>query len=229
MELSYQLQTLEPLTGALDIIRFFGKVNDLTADATEIQEALELSDRTFDKAMRRLVTKGYVQMDGNRVYRLTEQGQRAVEEIAAYDETASLRGDVDDAVDDAIQRRLVVAVPSSLVAGKPAAVAIGIDTNGQPLAQPADIVARLSVINGEPKNYQDTALTLGNAPLVHTFQVTAGAYTQARIRLEIFQMDQYSGDISLCGGMYIDVNVTAAGTNGSLIAYGADLKITPTY
>jgi Mn-dependent DtxR family transcriptional regulator len=82
------LQTLEPLTGALDIIRYFGTLEEMTAETSEIQRSLGLSDRSFDKAIRRLVTKGYVQMDGSRVYRLTEQGQRAVEELAAYDQSA---------------------------------------------------------------------------------------------------------------------------------------------
>lgn len=84
-ELPFHLKTIEPLPGALDILRYLGTLDSFTADADDICDSLDLSDRRFSKAIRRLVTKEYVVMDGDMVYRLTEQGQGAVEEIADFD------------------------------------------------------------------------------------------------------------------------------------------------
>src|SRR5262245_24549685 len=115
MELSYQLQTLEPLTGAFDIIRYLGKLGDsVAAYGEEIQDELSLSDRSFDKAIRRLSTKQYIQMDTNRAYRLTERGQSAFEELTAYDEAGPASKETKTAA-LAITRRLVAVLPKTLV------------------------------------------------------------------------------------------------------------------
>ena len=84
-ELPFHLKTLEPLKGALDILRFFGVIDSATADADAIKDALGLSDRALPKAIRRLVTKQYIVMEGDMMYRLTEKGQQAVEELSEYD------------------------------------------------------------------------------------------------------------------------------------------------
>ena len=84
-ELPFHLKTLEPLKGALDILRFFGVIDSPTADADSIKDALGLSDRAMPKAIRRLVTKQYIVMEGDMVYRLTEKGHQAVEELNEYD------------------------------------------------------------------------------------------------------------------------------------------------
>ena len=86
MEMSFQLKTLEPLKGALDILRLFGRSSNDTIDTDTILDELELTDRTFNKAMRRLVTKGYLQMDGDMVYRMTDNGKSLTEELLAFDE-----------------------------------------------------------------------------------------------------------------------------------------------
>jgi DNA-binding MarR family transcriptional regulator len=229
MELSFQLQTLEPLTGALDIIRYLGSIEAISADADEIGEALDLSERTFSKAIKRLVTKGYVQMDNNRSYRLTEQGNRAVEELAAYDESAPERGTAGPAHSQSLSRRLVLAVPRTLVAGQPAAAVVGFHpaSDGQSTSRPADMVVRLSAINGEPKTPEDTVIELADEPAQHTFRVKADAFSQMRIKVQVFQLGPNPDDISVSGGMYVDVDVQPAGTNAALVAYGTDVTITP--
>lgn len=231
MELSYQLQTLEPLTGALDIIRYFGAHEGLTADADEIQESVGLSDRSFGKAIKRLVTKGYIQMDGNRIYRLTEQGQRAVEELREYDAAtpAGERSASSTAESEQLMRRLVMALPRRVTAGQPTHVLVGVNpaTYGETLDQPVDMLLRLSVINGDLNTSADVSLELANDAVQSAYQVTPGAYTQMRLRLEAFQMDPYSGDITSTGGMYVDVDVTAEDSPAELTAYGTDISITP--
>jgi DNA-binding MarR family transcriptional regulator len=229
MELSFQLQTLEPLTGALDIIRYLGSIEAISADADEIGDAVDLSDRTFGKAIKRLVTKGYVQMDNNRSYRLTEQGRRAVEELAAYDADAPSRSTSGSVAADSIARRLVLAVPHTLVAGQPAPVVVGFHpaADGQSLSRPADMVVRLSAVNGEPKTPEDTVIELADESAQHTFRVKADAYSQMRIKVQVFQLGPNPDDISVSGGMYVDVDVQPAGTNAALVAYGADVTITP--
>ncbi|HRL14494.1 MAG TPA: winged helix DNA-binding protein, partial [Aggregatilineales bacterium] len=74
MELPFHLQTLEPLPGALDIIRFLGALDEPHADVEAICETLDMSDRRFNKAIRRLVTKGYVQMVGDMRFVIDREG-----------------------------------------------------------------------------------------------------------------------------------------------------------
>ncbi len=230
MELSYQLQTLEPLTGAFDIIRYFGKQEGLTADASAIQDSLGLSDRSFDKAIRRLVTKGYVQMDGSRVYRLTEQGQRAVEELAAYDQAGPSADKAAVSTVQGVTRRAVMALPRTLIAGRETNVLVGLHTasDGETLSKPADMLLRLSVINGEPSASQDRSVEVADDAVTEVFTVTPGRYTKMRVRLEVFQLDPYSGDITVAGGMYVDADVVGGGgAPGEMVAYGTDVTITP--
>jgi hypothetical protein len=58
MELPYHLRTLEPLTGALDIMRALRQEPDMLAAVDTLLDQLELSERAFGKAIRRLVTQG---------------------------------------------------------------------------------------------------------------------------------------------------------------------------
>jgi predicted transcriptional regulator len=227
MELSYQLNTLKPLKGALDIIRFFGQLDRPTADSDEICDVLDLSYRSFGKAIRRLVTKGYMQMDGNQIYRLTEQGQKAVEELAAYD---SEGGDDEDAFSEEIKtitRRLVMALPQMLVAGQPTNVIVGFHPASAEgtLEQPADMIVRLSVVNAEPAATQETTMSLSDAVEQHAFQIIPGLYTQVRLKVQTFQLGPNDDDISVAGGMYVDADVVASDGSADLMAYGADIQI----
>ena len=227
MELSYQLQTLEPLKGALDIVRFFGKLDQPTANADEICTELDLTERSFGKAIRRLVTKGFVQMDGNQVYRLTEQGQRAVEELTEYDAQGPVETEADAEIVETVNRRLVMVLPEKLVAGQEANVYVGFNTvtNGDSLDSPADMVVRLSVVNGEPSISQEAMLELSNEAAQSAFRVIPGYYTQIRIRVQVFQVGPNPDDISVAGGMYVDADVVASDEIAELTAFGADVAI----
>jgi DNA-binding MarR family transcriptional regulator len=229
MELPYHLKTLEPLASALDIIRFLGEL-DAPADVDEICEGLDISERRFSKAIRRLVTKGYVAMDGDMIYRLTDQGHEAVEILAEYDEAhpEEGRGNSGDGEGSSISRRLVVAIPGRLVAEQVMPVVVGLDgadEESQVLQNNADMVVRLSVVNGEPSRPQEETVELGNQPVKKVFSVIPGAYDQVRIRVQVFQLGPNPDDINVAGGLYVDADVTRSGKPDDLIAYGADINV----
>jgi DNA-binding MarR family transcriptional regulator len=231
MELPYHLTTLAPLSGALDILRYLGSISAPNADSDEICDALDLTDRTFGKAIRRLVTKGYVAMDGELIYRLSNQGREAVEILREYDAAnpqapASTRRDA-----SVVTRRLVVAMPPTLVAGEPGTLAVGLDgaTDEETgvLYSPADMVVRVSVVNGDPAKPQEAVLKLSNYPVKHAFSITPGAYQQMRVRVQVFQLGPNPDDINVAGGLYVDAGVTrqAAAATAAPIAYGSDIQI----
>lgn len=228
MELPFHLKTLPP--EALDVIRFFGTLEVPVADVDTIYTGVGLSERSFGKVIRRLVTKGYVQMDGAQTYRLTDQGHRAVEELESYDESApDEESNLSKTAARAVKRRLIVALPRTLVAGKAAKVHVGFNpaASGQSLPEPSDMVLRLSVVNGDPSRPKESSLQLGDDSAQHSFDVTAGHYTKARIKVQVFQLGPNPDDISVAGGMYVDANVVAdaKGVDDRLTAYGIDVTV----
>lgn len=230
MELPFKLKTLEPLAGALDILRFLGEIDAPTADADEICDALDMSSIRFGKAIRRLVTQGYVQMDGMSTYRLTENGREATEILAEYDE-AHPDGDDDDADNEivSVTRRLIVAMPEKLVATRPNTVIVGLEgqTPSSALDIAADMVLRLSVLNGEPSIPQEAAVTLVNNAVQHSFSVTPEAYEQVRVRVQIFQLGPNPDDINISGGIYVDADVTGelGLSQQNFVAYGGNIAV----
>ena len=278
-ELSFQLKTLETLKGALDIIRFFGTVDAETIEVSEIGAALDLSDRSLNKAVRRLVTKQYIEMEGAGVYRLSEKGREAVEELAEYDQetggglalpddfefagaedeevaeplaAADMPFDIPDEIAQAapparpaakptappiapppipkartLSRRMVLAVPQPLVARQPTDVIVGFH-DAPPDAQMtgiAQVVIRLSVVNGQPDAPDDALMSLTNDHIHETIQITPGRYDQVRIRVEAYQMGTVGG-ISEIGGMYVDVPVVERDGDSQMVAFGADVTLT---
>jgi predicted transcriptional regulator len=224
MELPYHLKTLPD--DALDVIRFLGTLDDATANVDEICENVGLSDRGFGKMIRRLVTKGYVVMDGNQIYRLSDQGHEAAEELATFDANAPADVGTGEEEVERIPCRLVLVMPRTVVAEEPTRVFVGFDQqNG--LSEPADVVIRLSVINGEPKTPQEQSFTLSGESAHHDFWVTPGRFTRTRIRVQVFQLGPNPDDITICGGLYVDVDVTTSADEDDheLIAYGADIAL----
>ena len=86
MELPYSLQTLPP--EAVDILRYYASISTDAAHADAIVDGAGLSERGFGKGIRRLVTKNYLVMSSDQVYRLTEQGRRLIDELQGYDSEA---------------------------------------------------------------------------------------------------------------------------------------------
>jgi hypothetical protein len=230
MELPFHLKALPP--EALDVIRYFGGLGEQVAHADAITEGVGLSDRTFGKVIRRLVTKGYLQMDGDQAYRLSDQGQTAVEELAAYDETAPAEKPKREVVMEELPRRLVLAAPAELVAGQPAKMFVGFHAAApdKQLAETRDVVVRLNVINGEPNRPLEVAFQLENDADYQTFTVTPGLYKRLRVRASVFQLGPNPDDITVAGGVYIDLDIApqAEANTNQLTAYGGNITLTQT-
>lgn len=223
MELPFHLKTLEPLPGALNILRYMGGLDEETADADQISEALNLSERSFSKAIRRLVTKDYLSMEGDMVYRLTNLGERAVEELREYDEATGGAKPMTSArkVDVVSTRRLVVAVPRSIAPNSPSHVVIGFHPGGLGGLSSADVVVRVRATDGKPDAPEDVlfALTESHAQEAIPVHTTTSAL---RLRFEVYQLGEL-GDIQPIGGMRVDVPVGKA--DSGFIAYGTDIQI----
>lgn len=228
MDLPFHLRALPP--EALDVLRFFGGLEESVAHATHIMNEVGLSERAFGKVVRRLVTKGYLQMGGDQIYRLTDFGASSVQELAAYeDEVPPVAASaVPMVAERQIFRRLVLVTPRALVAGMPAEVQVGFNRAAGDFPPPVEIVVRLSLVNGEPARPQEKAYNLSSAAAYQTFEVTPGRFTQVRLRLQVYQLGPNPDDIAVAGGMYLDVPVVAraAAADSDLAAYGADILIT---
>ncbi len=225
MELPFHLKTIEPLPGALDILRFFGTLEEETADADTICDTLDLSDRRFSKAIRRLVTKGYLVMDGDMIYRLTEQGQGAVEELAEYDAGDSTATPTPLISANQITRRMILAVPSPLVAQQSTNILLGFHPGDSDVS--TEIAARISMVNGEPTNPHDAIFSLGRPHAYEAIKIVPGSFDQVRIKVEVFQLGNNPGEIDAVGGMFVDLPVVAQPGNDdtSLVAYGVDIHV----
>ncbi len=224
MELPYHLKTLPP--DALDVLRYLGTVEDWRAFKDDICEQVGLTDRGFGKVIRRLVTKGYTVMDGNQIYRLTSQGQESVEELSAYDDAHPLGEEDNSIAAERLARRLVLAVPSIVISGEPTATYLGFHPSAD-FDLNSDVVARLSVVNGEPDTPQEAVFDLDDSAVQATFEFTPGQYNRLRLRVEVFQLGPNPDDINVAGGMYVDIDVTSDPDNGRapLVAYGTDIFI----
>jgi predicted transcriptional regulator len=220
MDLPSHLRALPP--SAVDVIRYLNKLDMKMAGVEDICEEVGLSERGFGKAIRSLVTKGYVVMDGDQIYRLTDQGSDVAEEIDLYfGDEAILEGTTEN---ETFTRRLVLVMPGVLVANQAARVIVGF----HPLAEQkttAEVVVRVSVINGEPENPQEAIFDLTGAASWQDFLITPGAYSRVRVKAEAYQLGANPGDAAAAGGLYVDADVIARGEAGALAAYGADITI----
>jgi hypothetical protein len=125
----------------------------------------------------------------------------------------------------AVQRRLSVVVPEPFFANEEAQVYVGLD-DGLPTGS-TEIILRVTALHATPAQQQGT-LKVGNGAAYTTFKVRAGEYNQLRLRIEALQADEYSGDISKVGGLYVDVDVTNnPNESGQLAAFGIDVTVSP--
>jgi hypothetical protein len=213
------LQQLEPLTGALDIIRYLNRSG--VSDGITVADDLDLSERSFDKAKRRLVTNGYIAARSDGVMELTQKGINAARELAEYDASgpSNSRGVAK------VQRKVLVALPRTLAPNAPAPLYLGIDadTSGR-MQHETDLVFRLSALNATLDVKGDQIVRVGSGAARHTVKLTAAEYDQVRVRVEVFQLSADGEDIQSCGGMYVDVDVQPGAPANSYIAYGAVLE-----
>ncbi|MCU0511452.1 MAG: hypothetical protein MUE40_02670 [Anaerolineae bacterium] len=219
VEMPIYLKQLEPLTGALEMLRYLSRG---VASADDLIDSLGLSDRSFDKAKRRLVTNQYIAARSDGILELTQKGKNAAHELLEYDRLA---GDNRDAGSHKIARRVLVAVPRVLVAGQPAPVTIGFepDSSGAWRAS-AEVVLRLSALYASVNVRGDQTVSLGRGVARTSLELTPEFYDQARLRVQIFQLSPDGEDITDCGGIFLDINVQADGEPGSLVAHSATIQ-----
>jgi hypothetical protein len=226
MEMPFHLKTLPP--EALDILRYFGQQNNLVAHANDIMAATDLGERRFGVALRRLVTKGYLNMDGYQTYRLSDNGRRSVKELADYDLVAP--AEAHSARARVVTRRLVLAAPRNLLVGQPTNIFVGFDEPNDEdiIAEPISLLVRLQVLNGssDMASNKDSALLLENKTARQVFEVSAGNFTKVRLRCFIYQVGNEEDVPEAIGGMYADVHVVNAPelAERTMTAYGVDLQ-----
>lgn len=229
MELPFHLKALPP--EALDVLRYLGTLPDPVAHAIEISDSVGLSDRTFGKVIRRLVTKGYLQMAGDQEYRLTESGQDAVDELAEVEAAnpASARPDrrASAPTITQVKRRMLLVAPRSLKAGQPNQVVVAFQPATQSV-QRTDLVVRLTAVHAMPGRPQEDSLELDQQSAYLAFKITPDMVRRVRLRTQVYQIGPNPDDISVAGGFYVDLDVQPPGdeTSAGLSAFGADLTLT---
>jgi predicted transcriptional regulator len=222
MDLPYSLQTLPP--EAVDILRFYAGIDGESAHADSIVDGAGLSERGFGKGIRRLVTKNYVAMSSDQVYRLTDAGKRVVEELKSYD------GDAPQSQSRRreplfLRRRVVLVTPRILTADMPVEVVLGFEDadDDEALNEPVTMLVRLSMVNGEPRRPKESSFTLGNRKLQQAFEINAGHFTRARVRVEVCQFHDDGDDFDFCGGLYVDLPVSLDASVDAKVAHGVDV------
>ncbi len=219
MDLPYSLQTLP--SEAVDILRYYATLNADSAHADSIVDGTGLSDRGFGKGIRRLVTKNYVVMSSDQVYRLTEHGKRIVGELKAGGaDRASARSEA-----RFVRRRLVLVAPNPLSAGQTSVVVLGFEEadDDETLNAPVNLMFRMSMLNGEPRRPREASFLLTNRYTQQAFEITAGRFTTARVRVEVLQYRDEGDDFDFCGGMYVDLPVSLETDHPASAAFGADI------
>lgn len=222
--LPIHLQRLESLPSALDILRLMNQRPDARYSVDDICDGLNISERRYSKANRRLVTLGYVQMTNDGYYELTRKGRESGAELVAYDASAPI---APSRTQNKLRRRLVLALPQHLVAGQTATARLGIPADDAlRFSTPTDVVLR---IDGQHVqiNDGDLMLKMANESLLQSLELTPEAYDKVRVRVQAYQLSPWGDDLSVAGGMYIDIPVQGSGVPGDYVAYGVDLFFDP--
>lgn len=212
-ELPIDLRKLEPVGSAFDILTYLFNADDYAADGDSIMEDLDISSRRFDKAKRRLVTTGYIQMRSDYYYELTRKGVESAEVLANYEGGGS-------GGSEGVQRQLLLVLPRNLVYGQSSQLQLAIAPSDEFQGE-ADLVIRLQATNAKLGDFNEM-VKLGNDKLVLDTSISPEAFDQARIKVELYQLDSSGEDLTACGGMYVDVAVLPSGKTGDVIAYGID-------
>ncbi len=227
-DLPFELKKLPP--SALDVLRYFIEEENELADDIDIMDGADLSERSFSKAIKRLVTRGYASMTPDRLYQLTDKGVALAGQLQEFDgdSPAPARAVAPPPAPEpepvTVVRRMVVVVPTPLVKDEETQVYLGLDAGEEVDEQ---LVVRVNVVNGMPDNPIEVTLSANGGPHHTRFAVTAGNFDKVRLRMQAFQMGPNPDDIEVAGGMYVDIDVTGkANEGGELTAYGTNVSIT---
>lgn len=205
MSLPFELTTLPPQ--ALEVLRYMGRTQRDQADADDIMTGTGLTERSFSKAIKRLVTKNYMTMDAARVYHLTPKGYKAIEDVLAHDEVEPPTQVAND--ENIILYDLCVIVPDAVKSREANTLILGLEPSpGEDVPTHADVILRLEVVGGEVEPNEFVAPVSPDLPvLMAEFSVTPTAtFGDIRLRVEAFQTLRMD-DIEEVGGMYFDITL----------------------
>ncbi len=229
MSLPYELTTFP--SQALDILRYLASRENGAAYDGDIMEALDQSDRAFGKAIRRLVTKEYVEMQYDGAYALTRRGRRAAETLAAYDQSAEETIEADapagSAADEALIRRLLAAFPKTIPVGQPAYLFVRVDapTPGElPLSEPLELLVRLRTACAVTPQQQNVSIPPDSASSAARFVVTAPAAGTYPVTVETLQVGMM--DLLEAGTFQLELTAAPAAANTFRVRY-FDLLLQP--
>jgi DNA-binding MarR family transcriptional regulator len=232
-ELPVHLQRFETLSGALPVLLYLGRHG--ACSVGHLGDALDLSERTLRKALRRLITTGYVHMHEAR-YELTVKGESAAAELASVGSVVSptFKRTAPEPPAPAppataarsINRTVLLAVPEKLIAGVAARVHLHIPQDDKRrLGRPVELALRCSTLNAELHQGPPSTITLSNDALQHTMHLLAGPYSQARLTLRFFQMLDASESTVPCGGLYVDFDVQVSLATNAWVTYTTTIQV----
>ncbi len=210
------------LPASLDVLRYMGQSQLESADAETLAEGTRLSERGILKAIRGLVTGGYLTADQNYIYYLTRKGHQAIGDLAAYDAERAAQGGQSSRAQFA-QAELVAVAPAAFDAQKPNMLQVGFG-NMSGLQGAAQVILRFSSVGGAV-NKQEVTFTLQptQAASPVALEVTPDSQHQAvRVRVEGIQLLD-SDDVHPAGGMFFDIPVGTGG--GHLQAWYGTLTL----
>lgn len=204
MTLPFELTTMPEQ--ALDILRYMGanEVDNVHADA--LMMGIGMSERSFSKGIKRLVTKGYMAMDEARFYRLTQKGYQAIEDVSAYDKTAPPQSSQQY---QTLNYDLCAVVPNSLNPNQPTRWHLGLEPDPmemETLQESVQLLLRITTQNGQVAPAEVTLTISSGQPTQFVELNLTPAGSQVRISVEVFQLMEMDEPLE-AGGMYFDISV----------------------
>ncbi|NJL96030.1 MAG: hypothetical protein HC915_21005 [Anaerolineae bacterium] len=193
---------------SLQVLRYMGEQGMTEGDADSLAEATGMSAIGIGKAIRGLVTKGYLEMNAvTYVYYLTQKGQDAVRDVAAYYQAQASGGSPSANSGSTIAQELVIVAPDAVSSGGQATLHIGLVAPST-LQHHTQLVLRLNALGGQLSPAQLTLdLAPGQLPAPLTTQLSSdGSYNGVRVRVEALQMVDDT-DIAPVGSLFFDLAV----------------------
>lgn len=204
MALEHELSNLPE--HSIMILKFMAQHPNGIRDA-DIQAGTRLSENTFGKSLRHLVTRRFLSMNpSSRSYNLTAKGSHAIEILAT--------GAIDNMGSQAGQRNIVLfdlcaIIPSRLAPDEASELLLGVHPAGPDVpAQPTDLYLRLTTDDAEILP-DETILGINpeqasnSTPLMIT---PNSGLVAVRIYIEVYQLFEIE-EPAMAGGMYFDVQV----------------------
>jgi hypothetical protein len=231
------LQKLPPQ--ALDVIRYLDTHDD-KGTVDEIVAGTGLTVRGFRKAIRRLVTRYYVEMPEQDFYTLTANGKQAADDLRVYDgeevpaaEPQAPEAPAPPSPAPRHARRLSLLLPKELVIRSAIILRAGFDAPGAdepvPLKEPGRVVLRLSAPGCDVTPVERPIEVAEKAPAGPVgFRVTPRREGPVRLKIEAYQLVA-AKDVRPIGGMFFDLNVSGFPTPDSAEAkaLGAVMRLYP--